>query len=221
MTADEPIFDWQNEWQESMAITPVIVDLYIVDVVAPDEATIGSDVTITLRVANRGPDAAPNAGAQLHGFGDNELTFNSATSSQGTCVQESPADMDCDFGPFPSGATIEIVAQATLGAEIGHAIVEATAGSGDTFDVDQDNARRLLEIFAEDVPPPPPPAPPPAPSPAPPPAATSGGGGGSIDLALLLLLAGSAVYRSARHDCGARRAGRTLIALLPRLRPSR
>jgi hypothetical protein len=198
MTADESIFDWHNEWQASIAITPVIVDLYIVDVVAPDEATVGSDVTITLRIGNRGPDAAPNAGARLHGFGDNELTFNSATSSQGTCVKDPPADMDCDFGPFPSGATIEIVARATLGADIGHAIVEATAGSRDTFDVDEDNARHQLAIFAEEVPPPPPPPPAlPPPSPAPPPAATSGGGGGgSIDFALLLLLAGSGVYRA-------------------------
>lgn len=205
MTADEPIFDWRNEWQDSIAITPVIVDLYIVDVTAPEEATVGSDVTITLRIANRGPDAAPNAGAQLRRYGDNELAFNSATSSRGTCVRESSVEMDCNFGPLPSGETIEVVTQATLGMEIGHASLEATAGSADAFDVDQENAGRLFEIFAEEAPPPPPPpAPPPAPNPAPPAAAGGGGGGGSIDLALLLLIAGSAVYRSAK---GAQREG--------------
>jgi hypothetical protein len=196
MTANEPIFDWQNEWVEFVAITPIIVDVYVVDFTVPASAIVGSDVAITLRIANRGPDTAPGAGMDIRTWGRG-LTFNSATSSRGTCTKQSTDRMDCDFGSIASGAIVELMAQATVGPDLGTFDLEVTAGSTDTFDIDQDNNRQATSLQVEEPPPPPSP---PAPSPTPTPAATGGGGGGgggSTNLAWLLLLVGSALCRPA------------------------
>ncbi len=206
MVAAEPIFDWRNEWQEGVSITPVIVDVHVVDFTAPASATVGSDVTITLRVGNRGPDDAPNVSALLQTWTGDGLTFNSASSSRGSCSKELSGTMRCPFGVLASGETIEVVAQATVDMQVRDIDLVGSAGTPGSFDSDRTNNERMMLFRAvAAAPPPAPPAPsPPPPSPAPPSAASGGGGGGGggggIDLALLLLLVGCAVCRwSARR----------------------
>ncbi len=200
MAAAEPIFDFQNEWQEHIVITPAIGDVHIVDVTAPASATVGSDVTITLRVGNRGPDEAPTVGTLLRTLLGDGLTFTSATSSRGTCRIERSGAIDCAFSAVASGETIEIAAQATVDMEVKDIDLVASAGLYGVFDPDLDNNLRLALVRAMAAPAPPPPPVTPAPNPPaqnPPPAASGsgGGGGGSVDLALLLLLVASAIVR--------------------------
>ena len=212
MVAAEPIFDIQNEWERRIVFAPTIVDLYVADLVVPESAPIGSDVTITLRVGNRGPEDARNTRAALYASAGGGLyrglTINSATSSRGSCAKISLGDMECPLGMLASGETVDVVAQATVDMEVRDVSVVGFVETEGSFDTDRTNNHRVMPLRAvgPPEPPPPPPAPsppppepsppPPAPSPAPAPVTSGGGGGGSVDLALLLLLVGSVAWRS-------------------------
>jgi hypothetical protein len=211
MVAAEPLFNFQNEWEEFVYISPTIVDMHLDSVVAPASAPVGSDVTISVRVGNRGPDAATDAGVGLSSWTGNGLTFNSVASSRGSCTKLSATVVSCPLGTLASGEMVEVVAQATMDTQARDFELVLNAATSTAVDANPtDNERRIaLQAAGPAAPPPvstPPPAssPPPAasptsvPSPAPAPAA-SGGGGGSADLALLLLLVCAAACRSRRY----------------------
>ena len=209
MVAAEPIFDIENEWQKTFKIAPTITDVYVADLVAPASATVGSDVTVTLRVGNRGPDNAPNVVSLLRTWTGRGVTFNSATSSRGSCAKiDWESAMKCELGTLASGETVEVVAQATVDmqAQDVHVVGSADEITQGSFDTDAASNSRTVRLQAVAVSPPPPapaPSPPsPAPSPTPAPApAAGGGGGGAVDPTLLLLLVACLVrrFRSARQ----------------------
>ena len=73
---------------------------------APDPVTAGSPLTYTIGVTNSGP--AQSSGVIVSNFLPTEVTFVSAVSSQGSCVQ-SGGVVRCDVGTLAGGAGAVLV----------------------------------------------------------------------------------------------------------------
>ena len=204
LVAAEPLFDYENTWQAGTTITPKISDLYV-DLTAPGSAEPNSKITLTMKVGNRGPDAAINAKAFLRTWSGRGLTFDSVASSRGSCVISAINGVECPFGAVANGETIDVTVQATVLPE-GDQSLQATVGEPRSFDPATTNNERLMDLRVTSAPPPTPtptptPTPSPAPSPAPAPAASGGGGGGgaAFDLFGLLVLVSAIARRDPRR----------------------
>ncbi len=92
-------------------------DLSVTKVGAPDPLRVGSDITYTLAVANSGPSTATSV--TLTDELPASLTFQSASSSQGTCGEAS-GTVTCDLGTLAasSSATVQIVVRADSAGDV-------------------------------------------------------------------------------------------------------
>ena len=205
VTAAEPIFNYESSWLGAgVTITPRIADVYV-DLTAPASAPVDSKVTLTLRVGNRGPDSVENVNAALHTWTGRGLTFDSATSTRGSCAKDFNGYMVCQIATLASGETIEVTAQATVDSEAGDHDLLGSAGTPLSYDPDRTNNERKM-LFSSVAPPPAPPSPSPSPSPpptptppTPAPASGGGGGGGGAGLDLMLLVLVASFARMARR----------------------
>ena len=79
---------------------------------SPDPVRVGSNLTYTINVTNNGPD--PATGVTVTDSLPPEVTFVSATASQGACSGSST--ISCAFGNLPNGtgATVTIVVTPTV-----------------------------------------------------------------------------------------------------------
>ena len=74
--------------------------------VSPNPASVGNDVTFTYTLVNNGPDPASRV-TFLATFTSPGVTFKSATSSPGVCVNVL-ANIGCDVGSVPVNGTVQI-----------------------------------------------------------------------------------------------------------------
>jgi uncharacterized repeat protein (TIGR01451 family) len=87
---------------------PVVVltrNLVVTKADSPDPLTLGGDLTYTMTVTNQGPGTM--TGVTAADTLPAGVTFGSATSSQGTCVQAAGV-VTCSIGTMPAGATVTV-----------------------------------------------------------------------------------------------------------------
>ena len=169
VAAAEPIFDYDNGWLGAgVTIAPKIADVYV-ELAAPPSAPVGSQVTVRLRVGNRGPDETVDVSSALRTWTGRGLLFDSAIASRGSCAKEGYDHMVCRVGTLASGETIEVTAQATVDSEAGDHDLFGSAGTALSYDPDRANneGRSLFSSLAAGLAPSPAPAPAPAPTPSP------------------------------------------------------
>jgi uncharacterized repeat protein (TIGR01451 family) len=114
----------------SVTVTCPVIDLAITKSDSPDPVVVGNQLTYTLVVTNNGPDPATNA--VVTDSLPSEVTFVSATSSQGTCSGSNP--VTCQLGTMPVGATVTIVivVKANVAGKITNTAVVAGAEAEST-----------------------------------------------------------------------------------------
>jgi uncharacterized repeat protein (TIGR01451 family) len=148
-------------------ITPRVVDLGLA-MSGPSTVTLGSNITYTLSVTNKGPNGALNP--QLADWLPKGATFVSASTSQGTCGQVTvggSSRVRCNLGRVRVGgvpATVTIVVQTTKAGKLANralvrskavdangddnkaAVVTTVTGSGTPIFTDTDIG---LQIFGQ------------------------------------------------------------------------
>lgn len=94
------------------ATTPVPIDLAVTVSHSPDPVRVGSNLTYTINVTNNGPGSA--TGVTVTDSLPTEITFVSATASQGAC--SGSGTISCTLGNLPNGtsATVTIVVNPTV-----------------------------------------------------------------------------------------------------------
>lgn len=85
---------------------PTTADLVVTQVVTPDPVAVGLQATFTITVTNNGPANA--TGVVLTNTLPSNVTFNSATPSQGTCNAPSGGVFTCNLGNIANGANATI-----------------------------------------------------------------------------------------------------------------
>ncbi len=107
----------------SVAVACPVIDLAVTKVDDPDPITVGNRLTYTMVVTNNGPDTATNVVAT--DSLPSEVTFVSATSTQGTC--SGTRAVSCQIGTMAAGATvtITIVVRPTATGRITNVVVVA------------------------------------------------------------------------------------------------
>ena len=113
-----------------------VADLGIVQTVSPAALYVGSNVTITLTIANHGPD--PAGFVTVTNALPAALTFVSAVASQGNCTN-SGAEVACSLGHLNPGATASVTLQA-ITSIAGVFTNLATVQSGTADSVSANNA---------------------------------------------------------------------------------
>jgi len=114
---------WNNSATSSFTVfKPVVADLSVTMSAAPDPVVFKKPLTYTIVVSNKGPDAA--SGATLNDFLPSDLTFESVTTTQGSCFGSDYGFLDCKFGPIAAGAsaTVTLVATPTEGGTITNSV---------------------------------------------------------------------------------------------------
>ena len=126
-----------NPANNSAALTTNVVpasaaaDLSVMNV-APHGVPSGSPLTYGVTVTNSGPVAA--TGVVLTDALDPLVTFNSVSSSQGSCAQAS-GKVTCAIGPLAGGASVPVTVTMTAPPQVNETIVTSTASvSGDQAD---------------------------------------------------------------------------------------
>jgi uncharacterized repeat protein (TIGR01451 family) len=112
----------------------VEVDLSVEKTDSPDPVTSGSAVTYTITVTNHGSDDA--TGVMLTDTLPAGVTFNSATPSQGSCM-EAGGLVTCDLGSLANGASATVTITVTPFA-VG-TIVNTVSVTGNEDDPDPSN----------------------------------------------------------------------------------
>ena len=110
-------------------------DLSITKTDSPDPVIKGENLTYTIAVTNNGPDGAPSAVVTDTLPGN--VTFVSATSSQGSC-SESGGTVTCNLGTLANGATATVTIVVTTPAVTGTLSSTASVTS-DAIDSDTTN----------------------------------------------------------------------------------
>lgn len=85
-------------------------DLFVAKAAAPDSVTVGDDLAYTVTVTNNGPDEA--MGVTLTDTLPADVTFVSATPTQGSC--SGTRTITCDLGILANGATATVAIAVTL-----------------------------------------------------------------------------------------------------------
>lgn len=87
------------------------VDVAVTKTADADTVPLGSNITYTVTITNKGPSAvAP--GVTVTDFLPDDVTFVSAIASQGTCTNIGD-NVECDLGDLTNSATVTIVATPT------------------------------------------------------------------------------------------------------------
>lgn len=100
-------------WTALAPVPPSVIDLAVTVSHSPDPVMVGSsNLTYTINVINNGPD--PATGVTVTDSLPPEVTFVSATGSQGTCSGSDT--IGCALGNLPNGtsATVTIVVNPTV-----------------------------------------------------------------------------------------------------------
>ena len=112
-----------NTATATTAVTPV-ANLAITKTDAPDPVAVGSPLTYTLTATNNGP--SPATGVTVTDTLPANVTFVSATPSQGTCTQAG-GTVTCPLGALASGASATVTIQVTPTAAAGGTTLTNTA----------------------------------------------------------------------------------------------
>jgi uncharacterized repeat protein (TIGR01451 family) len=139
--------DWRTRVGSFKFPSCARADLSIAVADAPDPVVAGNDLTYALTATNVGPDAA--TGVEVLDTLPVEVTFKSATASQGSC-QLTGSTVACTLGALAAGAsgTVRIVVTPTVAG----AITNRTGVRADQFD--PSGANNLATAVTTVLPPP-------------------------------------------------------------------
>jgi uncharacterized repeat protein (TIGR01451 family) len=92
-------------------------DVALTQNASPSTVLVSEQITYDLAVKNNGPDGA--TAVQVTDTLPSGVTFDTATSSQGTCTHPSTDTVSCDLGPLANGntATVQIKVHATAAGQ--------------------------------------------------------------------------------------------------------
>ncbi len=139
-----------NAASAGVVSVPAAVDLVVTKRSDNESAAVGSRVTITTDVLNRGPSTATDV--VLVDTLPEGVTLQSATPSQGTCTVEGRT-ITCNLGSIPDGQTaslVVVVVVAAAGAE--QALLNAGAADSGQFDIDGSNNGARISTGGEGQP---------------------------------------------------------------------
>jgi uncharacterized repeat protein (TIGR01451 family) len=117
--------DANDQNVELLVKDPRRADLELTKTDSPDPAVVGDTLTYTLNVRNYGPSGA--SGVTLTDMLPPSVAFDSATASQGTCM-EAAGTVTCDLGYMPDGAVVTVTIAVTptvAGTIVNQASVDA------------------------------------------------------------------------------------------------
>ncbi len=105
--------DGDNVFDGADTDCPAVADVAIEKVADNTTVAIGSDITYTLTITNIGPDAAD---VTLDDTLPTNVTFVSATPSQGTCDPPLAGVVSCDLGTVNAGGSATVIIVVTTSA---------------------------------------------------------------------------------------------------------
>ena len=133
------------------ASAPVFSDLAVTVSHSPDPVMVGSNVIYTINVTNNGPD--PATGVTVTDSLPPEVTFLSATASQGACSGSST--ISCALGNLPNGtsATVTIGVNPTVEGLLSNTASvrgnEPDQNAGNDSDTDTITVNPVEEVFCK------------------------------------------------------------------------
>jgi uncharacterized repeat protein (TIGR01451 family) len=127
--------------------TPTTADLVVTQVVTPDPVDVGLQATFTITVTNNGPANA--TAVVLTNTLPSNVTFDSATPSQGTCGAPSGGVFTCNLGSIANGgfATITLIVTTQTAGLIGN----SASASGNESDPTPPNNTASVTTNVGDV----------------------------------------------------------------------
>ncbi|MFZ5876473.1 MAG: DUF11 domain-containing protein [Nitrospirota bacterium] len=120
-TSTDPVSGNNTASTTTTVLPPTLVtDLQVTQTVTPTPAEIGAQVTYTITVTNNGPDTA--TGVTLNNTLPPNATFNSVSTSQGTCGAPVSGAFTCSLGTITNGgsATITLIVTTTTLGSVGN-----------------------------------------------------------------------------------------------------
>jgi uncharacterized repeat protein (TIGR01451 family) len=119
-----------NGWLLTLStVDPVApeVDLAVSVTDAPDPVRVGSNVTYTVTVTNRGPEAALNA--VLTNRLSAGLSFVSAATTLGACAHQGGGVVVCDFDLLTNRASVTVAVVATVTTTLSQSLAATVSGA--------------------------------------------------------------------------------------------
>lgn len=139
-----------NDDSESTTVPPE-ADLQVTQTDSPDPVKEGSQVTYSILVKNNGPNAA--GGVTLTDDFPSGVTFNSASSTQGSCGAPSGGVVDCTIGALAPLATATVTVKVTPNGP--GSITNQVSVAGNEFDPvagnDDDDETTTVDPFAANL----------------------------------------------------------------------
>ncbi|MBI3484482.1 MAG: DUF11 domain-containing protein, partial [Acidobacteria bacterium] len=120
-----------NSATAATTVNPLTADLSVTKADSPDPVRVGNNLTYTITVTNSGPDNA--TGVSLTDTLAANVTFVSATPSQGTCSQAAGV-VTCPLGAINNGANATVQIVVTPGAAAVPSINSSASVTGNEAD---------------------------------------------------------------------------------------